>query len=363
MELIKAEDELLRICPSQFGLCNVYISSDGKRITTSSNDVDRVVRTWDAETGQLLRCYYGKIVNFNKEKEIYYVYDAPNRNITALNEKTGEYIRSIVYDGFYFRALLAVSPDERKILAANYNTWALDVLDSSTGEILFHLVGHTSYITKGIFSHDGRRIVTTNHDKTARIWDAETGRRLHILKDHQDWVEDAAFSSDGRWVVTGCYDDFTRVWNTETGELIRKIKLSSSSIAFGLNNRRVVSGCSFFNERGFLSSNSVCVWDFDSGEIIHTFKGHTNMVSSVTFSPDGKKIISASYDNSVRVWDFEKYDLYWSVENHFRFPKKFQKLIKIFLLGLNRLQKKSLPRVDPTLLEMDFFPKLSMGMV
>ena len=41
--------------------------------------------------------------------------------------------------------------------------------------------------------------------------------------------------------------------------------------------------------------------DLASGEVLKTFKGHTNTVSSVAFSPDGSKIVSGSSDNTIIV--------------------------------------------------------------
>ena len=34
-----------------------------------------------------------------------------------------------------------------------------------------------------------------------------------------------------------------------------------------------------------------------------TLKGHSSLVFSVSFSPDGKRIVSGSYDNTLKVWD------------------------------------------------------------
>ena len=47
------------------------------------------------------------------------------------------------------------------------------------------------------------------------------------------------------------------------------------------------------------------VWDVESGAELRKFEGHTNWVTSVSFSGDGKQVVSGSEDNTVRVWDVE----------------------------------------------------------
>ena len=48
---------------------------------------------------------------------------------------------------------------------------------------------------------------------------------------------------------------------------------------------------------------TVKVWDAATGQEMLTLKGHTVAVSSVAFSPDGKRIVTGSRDKTVKVWD------------------------------------------------------------
>ncbi|KAF7351988.1 WD-REPEATS-REGION domain-containing protein [Mycena venus] len=69
------------------------------------------------------------------------------------------------------------------------------------------------------------------------------------------------------------------------------------SVAFSPDGKRIVSGS---------RDNTMCLWDAESGMAIgEPFEGHTDVVYSVAFSPDGKRIVSGSQDNTVRVWDVE----------------------------------------------------------
>ena len=49
--------------------------------------------------------------------------------------------------------------------------------------------------------------------------------------------------------------------------------------------------------------NTVQVWDAKTGKRLLTYRGHTNTVFSVAWSPDGTRIASGSDDSTVQVWD------------------------------------------------------------
>ncbi|KAN0075185.1 hypothetical protein V8E54_007796 [Elaphomyces granulatus] len=66
------------------------------------------------------------------------------------------------------------------------------------------------------------------------------------------------------------------------------------SVAFSPDSKKVVSGS---------YDSTVRIWDITTGQADQTLTGHSDLVTSVAFSPDGKKVVSGSSDRTVRVWD------------------------------------------------------------
>jgi WD40 repeat protein len=69
-----------------------------------------------------------------------------------------------------------------------------------------------------------------------------------------------------------------------------------SSVAFSPDGKRIVSGS---------DDHTVKLWDVETGKEIRSFSGHSSDVSSVAFSPDGKRVLSGSFDKTVKLWDAE----------------------------------------------------------
>ena len=146
--------------------------------------------------------------------------------------------------------------------------------------------GHDEPLGSGLFSPDGRRIVTEGYD-AACVWDAETGREIARFKGHSDRVASAVFSANGKRVVTASDDKTARVWHAETGREIACLK--------GHNGPVVVASFSPEGKRVLTASDdkSARVWDAETGREIARFKGHRDRIASAAFSPDGQPVITA----------------------------------------------------------------------
>ena len=66
------------------------------------------------------------------------------------------------------------------------------------------------------------------------------------------------------------------------------------AVAATPDGRRIVSAS--FN-------NTLKVWNLESGRDLHTLSGHGNIVRAVALTPDGQRAVSASDDKTLKVWD------------------------------------------------------------
>jgi len=130
--------------------------------------------------------------------------------------------------------------------------------------------------------------VSGSYDNTLKVWDAQTGQETLTLKGHSDYVTSVSFSPDGKRIVSGSYDDTLKVWDLKT------VRVSETAVPDSKKDRP---------SKLAATRPSVTPEEAVSVTVAHTLKAHSSSVTSVSFSPDGKRIVSGSGDNTLKVWD------------------------------------------------------------
>jgi WD40 repeat protein len=155
------------------------------------------------------------------------------------------------------------------------------------------LPGHTREITAIVMCGE-RRAATGSYDGSVRIWDVESGEELSVLR-HPDAVFDVALASADRLVTAS--DPAVRVWNAQTGELLRTMTGHTdfvTTVAVTSDGRTAVSGSSDFTVR---------TWDLQTGAETLVMGGHTGQVRSIALAAEGRMAFSGANDSTVRVWN------------------------------------------------------------
>jgi WD40 repeat protein len=110
-------------------------------------------------------------------------------------------------------------------------------------------------------------------------------------------VTSVAFSPDGKVVSAGSADKTLTLWGTD-GKLLKRIPLASpvKGIAYRSDNKTVAAG---------LEDGTIAFVDTSEGKEAKKLTGHKGAVTSVSFTPKGDALISASTDQTITRWDAE----------------------------------------------------------
>lgn len=119
-----------------------------------------------------------------------------------------------------------------------------------------------------------------------------TSLLLKIL--HTVILSSMLFSRDK--IITGSFDKTCKLWNSETGQLYHTYRGHATEIV-----------CLSFNPQGDTIAtgsmdNTAKLWDVETGQEKHTFLGHTAEIVSLNFDTHGEKVITGSFDHTIKVW-------------------------------------------------------------
>ena len=283
---------------------SVAVTPDGRRAVSAS--ADHTLKVWDLDSGQSLLTLQG--------------HSHPVRGV-------------------------AVTPDGRCAVSASADH-TLKVWDLDSGQPLFTFQGHSAEVNDVAVTPDGRCAVSASDDNTLKVWDLDSGQPLFTFQGHSAEVNDVAVTPGGRCAVSASDDSTLKVWNLESSQPISILQGHSGGIHGGVHSvaitpdgKRAISGSwdrtlkvwdldsgqplfspfslAYFGYFGRVSSvavtpdgrltvsggSTLTVWDHDTGQELHTLRGHVESVHGVAITPDSKRAVSASADRTLMVWD------------------------------------------------------------
>ena len=238
--------------------------------------------------------------------------------------------------------------------------------------------GHEAAITHLGFSRDGKQLVSTSADKTARVWEMDhTGTAIRVLERAGGGCFSARFSPDGQWIAAAVGGS-VRLWDAATGKLVRdlspgeqrpvssvafspadvrllaagyggeadgpnvalldidagtelarlpaandlaghdpgKLSVVVSALAFSPDGRYLVAGLGSPNLFSpAISANPLLVWEVATRQLIRRLKGHTGFCTSLEFSSDGRLLASGSHDGTAILWSTESWKATQTLRN------------------------------------------------
>jgi WD40 repeat protein len=271
-------------------------SPDGKRLL--SGGWDRKIHEWDLQSLNKTRTFTGHSGAIKDLKHIPY----SDRFVSVSDDGTARFWNldsgvceiSTILEAAH-SAALDVDKTGRYVAVMNGQTPT--ILDAGTGSEVARLYGHTSVMRDLKFAPDGASILTTSHDRTARIWKTGTWQLTSSFSPHDSVQNRIAYSNDGNYLATGDVEGVLKFWDVNALAQPFHFKahpLGLCSLAVSPRGDVLVTGG---------SDGGLRLWDMKKGRIVRLFEGHQAPVWSIAFHPDGQRFISTGFDGKISLWD------------------------------------------------------------
>lgn len=344
------------VTPSWVGA--LAFSPDGKILATGHDD--GIVRIWSPDSQKFLREFraHGKPVSA-------LAFDASGKKLATSGEDKAIHLWDLRTDkpigsllGHTDRiSALAWHPDGKRFLSAGWDTTAR-VWDLKTCEPIILLNAHTGQVFTFAMSPDGALLACADSGNAIQIWDLAKYKILHTLRGHASEVRTMAWAADSQRLAAGGADRIIHIWDARQGSLSEQPvdpQASRTCLAVRDNGNRILSlgagtalrvwdqesgnvvlqlekagalrAFAVSADGGFIAgarampdepevwhahptrrkdppADFLGIWNGKTGQLLRFLDGAKPPVTSLAFSPDGKKLATGGFlGDDVWLWD------------------------------------------------------------
>jgi len=192
-------------------------------------------------------------------------------------------------------------------------------------ELTGELNGHSKAITLVTF-YKGK-LYTGSQDCTVRQYEPESGLCVGVFKEHQKMISSMVISILDGILFTGDAAGVIMSWAVERQIVLKTFKHHTKAISclcLASSKQQYVDQLAatkaLVTQARYLYSGSfdcdICQWSVDTGQCIRVFSGHTDSITSLALSKNGKTLFSSSTDKTIRKWNTEDGTCLLKLEGH-----------------------------------------------
>ncbi len=276
-------------------LTAVDFHPDNKRFLTASHDGK--VRIWDRQVDENIILLEPRPstreVSISSDNSKALVISKNGNELSLWSTHSSQKLFSITQENSRAIQFATFSPCGKVILTL-YDDSTFSLWNLKTRENLVSFEGHSDRVNYASFSPDGKLIVTTSKDKTAKVWEIETAKQVASLE-HNESVILASFDYNGKNLVTCTENQKSIIWNIREAKIKLNGPRTFNSLMFSPDGTSVLSTGRYYK--------SAKVWSANTGKVKFALNGHLSAVNSAFYSSDGRRIVTTSNDDTIRIWD------------------------------------------------------------
>ncbi|KAF9295932.1 WD40 repeat-like protein [Mortierella antarctica] len=163
---------------------------------------------------------------------------------------------------------------------------------------------HTGFVQEVKFSNDGDLFASVGSDGKIFLYDGKTGDKVKELSTaehgHSGTVFALSWSADGKRLVTSSADQTAKIWDIESSSVVNTFDYSSSGSVNGQQVGNIWKGDALLS---LSLSGDLNYLDPSASQTSRIIKGHQKGITALAVSEDKKTFLTGSYDGRVMSWE------------------------------------------------------------